>query len=834
MIRIPHSLSEALAALVLVFLIPLAAGCSSPEDRVVYHLERGREFVAAGKISAAKIEFRSALSFDAKSFAANLELADLAEAEENHHDARFYLRDALATDPENSAVAIRLASLLRDQEPWRSRQLLLKVVGRDPKNATGQLGLSQIELSVGRRDQALALAKLAIELDPSLPGAYWQLGIVYEALLKQASLERTLIDETLRNAAVDAFDGFVTSGGEPEWKARIEQARILSAGSHNRVRALAAARRALESARAAGGDQPKLIAAGHLANVARAQLNRAAYAESTEVVLEVTPRDFHAWRKLAEFREASGGSAEAVYQDLLSLFPDDPEVHVLYARHVGNSKGVRAAIRYFNQQIELGIDGAQLLSALRSYQLIVRLKPQAQQTLSRLLEQYPDHPWTQLEVAKESAANGLTLAAIATLETLLQGSEIPEAFEVLARLERFHHRPKRAIRAARSAVETKGYYDARLHRLFAETLFEAGQLSEYLETLDTIGRHDKLTPEQQLMKAQALYRTGDDDAGRKILLDLIKEPTTAVAATLEFARRESTDPKRRHLVRKLLRAAMTNHPADRGLIAALIDVTVQLGRTDVALRMLDDLVIAEYPVDVRYLRARLRGDHGNFAGALADVDLTLRENPLLPGLIDFAQLLYSKNGNTEQHVEKILHWVRVMRAFPSVDWLTNSRKIAQLHLLHSRLIHVKGHTAEALVVLESAILNLEYTIDTRIDLAYLLAVTETDIDRAIEIASETVSKQGSNPRALYTLGYAYLRDGSPIEALENFHLANRSAASPNPLFRYHESVALRQLGREHEALKAIEGVLALDPSFPQAAEVRQSLKSSIASEPPVS
>lgn len=827
---VTHLGAGALAALLLTFLIPIGTGCSSPEQRAAYHLERGREFAAQGKNSAARIEFLSVLNFDSSNLAANLELANFAEAERNRHDAKFYLREALRSDPEDNDITIRLATLLRDDEPWRARQLLMMAVARDPQDATGHLGLSHIELSIGRPEQALAIVERAIELDPGVPGAYWQLGIVYEALLQQTTARKLPIDETVRRAAVDAFEDFVTNGGEPAWKAHIEQARILSTGSHNQAKALAAARRALDSARNAEGDQPKLIAAQHLANVARVQNDRVAFAESIEARLEVTPRDFRAWRQLAEMREASGGSAEAVYQDLFALFPDDPEVHIIYARYTGSTKGAWAAIRYFEKQIERGVNGAQLLSALRSYQLIYRLEPQAEDSLSTLVEQYPDDPWTQLELAKKSAAQGLSLAAIASLEALVQSDEIPEAFEVLARLERFHHRPKRAIRAARRAVETTSYYETRLHRLLAETLLESGHYVEYLKTLETIARYDDLSSEQQLMKARALYLTGNGSEGREILLKQIEDPTTRVAATIEFASREVRDPKQQQLIRKLLRTAMMSHPKDHELIVTMIDVNVQSGRSDVALRMLDELVVTEYPANVRYLRARLRAEHGNPAGALSDLDLALRADPLLPGAIDFALVQYSKDRDIDRHIDKIASWIRALRRASLVDWLTNSRRIAQLHLLHSRLLQLDGRPAEALAVLEAAISNHEYTIDTRIDLAYLLALTETDLERAIEIATEITGKQNTNPRALDTLGFAYLRDEKLIEALENFILANRLAETPNPLFQFHESVTLRELGREREALEMIEGVLALDPSFPQAAEVRQSLRSSIAAE----
>jgi tetratricopeptide (TPR) repeat protein len=246
--------------------------------------------------------------------------------------------------------------------------------------------------------------------------------------------------------------------------------------------------------------------------------------------------------------------------------------------------------------------------------------------------------------------------------------------------------------------------------------------------------------------------------------------------------------------------------------------------------MLNQLTISEYPANVRYLRARLRAVHGSQIEATRDLDLALRADPLFPSLIDFALVLYSKSGEIDRHIEKLSGWIKTMRAKPIVDWLTNSRRISQLHLLHSRLLKFDGRHAEAIAVLETAISKHEYTIDSRIDLAYLLALTETDIDRAIDMAIEMVAKRKSDPRALDTLGFAYLRDDKPLEAFKNFRLANTFAETPSPLYRFHESVALRLLGREREALDLIEGVLALDPGFPEAAEARRRLRASIGDE----
>ena len=95
-------LAAGIVLLALVSLTPLGTGCSSPEERALYHIERGREFAAVGKDAAAIIEFRTAFSFDSQSLTALTELANTAEKKENRHDFRFYLRQMLTIDPNDA------------------------------------------------------------------------------------------------------------------------------------------------------------------------------------------------------------------------------------------------------------------------------------------------------------------------------------------------------------------------------------------------------------------------------------------------------------------------------------------------------------------------------------------------------------------------------------------------------------------------------------------------------------------------------------------------------------------------------------------------------------
>ncbi|MDP6977471.1 MAG: tetratricopeptide repeat protein [Myxococcota bacterium] len=819
----------ATAAVLAAIVVASGGGCSSDESRAAYHNARAQAFLEEGNLAAADIEFRAVLSVAPDNVEANLALADMAETSGRADHARFYLREILNVDPYHSEVAVRLATLLRDDWPLEARQLLLRTIQHNERDAAAHIGLSQLEVWSGRHDEALTRAQTAIDIDASLPGGYWQLGIVYQAMMKHALEAGEAIDEAVRAAGVAAFEDFVVAGGQPEWKARLEQAEILSAGSHNRVQALEAARRALEVARLADGDGPKLAAAAHLARASRSQRDRGAYAEAIETVLEVHPRDFRSWRNLAELRAASGGSAEEVYERLLLLFPDDPEAHILYSKHIGATKGVRAALRYFDEQIAAGVDPPQLLSALRSYQVAYRLWNHAGRTLERMQLEYLGNPWTRLEEAKKSAEDGLSLAAIATLEEVVAEEEIVEALDMLAKLERFHGRPKRALRNIERAVELEPYYDPLLHQTLAEVRFEAGDFGGFIEAVDKIAQHDELSPQQELDRARALYAVGERGEGREALLALASGGEVSADATVDFIRYEGNNPKEMGRARRLLLAAIAREPDNRELVTARIELNLRSNRSDKALEILETLDIAGYPSNIRYLRARLRADVGNMQGAIADIDLTLRADPTLQGVADFALLVYARDADPEQHLKKLWRWIHAMRARPQGDWLTNSRRIAALQLLRSRLMHFTDRNDEAILILENAIGHYEYTGESRIDLAYLLTLSGRDPERAITIASEVVAKREDHPRALDALGFAYLTTEQPVDALENIRHAIRISRTPNALFHYHESLALRELGREPEALKAIQKVLGMDPNYPEAAELRRALESSIAS-----
>jgi Tfp pilus assembly protein PilF len=799
----------------------------SPEERAEHHLQRGLEFLVEGDRNAAWIEFNNAIQSNPKNVEANLQLAAFSERDGKLKEATFYLREAYDADPSNSIALSGLALSLLDSDPLGALEILRRGIADQPDNPTYYLALSQVLLVINQLDESIEAARAALELDSEIPGPYWQLAISYEAKIFYALRDQRFPDGDAITAGVEALDHFLEKGGEPRWKAQLEQSRILWTHPAHRPLALQKAREALSSARTMDEDYPKQIAAKHLSNLARTQNDKSAYADALEVVLESNPRDFLAWRNFAELRENSGGSAKKVYITLLSLLPTHPRAHIEYSRYLSQTVGYYKTVKYFNDQIKNGIQPDHLLYALRELQLTARIPKSGGETLKRMNEEYPNSAWTQLANAKEEAQAGNTRAARTRVEEILASEAIPEAYELLATIEEFDENRTAAIAAMRGAIDSyDGVHPKFLSRL-AALQFEEKEYQDHIRTLETVTGRVSLSQREKLDLAISYYGTGNSAEGLLLLLELIGDPEVADAATLRLYSLERSNLSLRPYLRQHLRAGLVRNSGSKEFIIPLVNLAIEENQSAAALKMLNKLDLREIKGDIRFVRAKLRLEYGDRDGALADAELALLDDPAAPGLIEFCAALYSSSGKSKEAIEKIEFRTQYLRSRLAKDWLGVSRRIALLNILHARVLQSSGRIEEGVAVLEKAIADLEYVFDTKIDLAYMMAWTEDRRQEAVEIASAATSKRPRDPRAIDTLGFTYLKMERWDEALQQFRRASRVAKNSSPLIRYHESVALQNLGRTTEALVAIEAVLAIDPEYPRAKEFQEMLQTDL-------
>jgi tetratricopeptide (TPR) repeat protein len=143
--------------------------------------------------------------------------------------------------------------------------------------------------------------------------------------------------------------------------------------------------------------------------------------------------------------------------------------------------------------------------------------------------------------------------------------------------------------------------------------------------------------------------------------------------------------------------------------------------------------------------------------------------------------------------------------------------------LLARLNLGAGNTGRALELYDRAFTLGSDLLFVKNDLAFLLASSGGDLDRALSLAQMAAKAPGENVSTVDTLGYVYLKLGKPDAAVWQFRQAVAESETPIPDYYYHLGLALVELEKTDQARAAIEEALALNPDFPDAPSARRLL-----------
>jgi beta-lactamase regulating signal transducer with metallopeptidase domain/Flp pilus assembly protein TadD len=109
------------------------------------------------------------------------------------------------------------------------------------------------------------------------------------------------------------------------------------------------------------------------------------------------------------------------------------------------------------------------------------------------------------------------------------------------------------------------------------------------------------------------------------------------------------------------------------------------------------------------------------------------------------------------------------------------------------------------------------------NLAYLKAERGVDLDAAVDMAQKAANQVTDSAEIKDTLGWAFLKNNQPNEAVTAFRAALQ-AAPQNPKFHYHLGSALLQLGDRDAAIQELQTALADRPSRDEENQIRDLLK----------
>ncbi len=820
-------------ALLAVLCLAALAACSSDEEKLKRHLERGQAYRSERKYDEALIEFRSALQLDPKSAPANFAIAETLSDKEDYVSALFFYRETRRLDPSRTDAAIAEAGILIGGQAGEAGRIIDAVLEKEPTNALAYARRAEIELAKRDIPAALTAAMTASELAPDDPLPRMHVGRAHQMELQIAMTQQKAgkgpgPTDADYEKTIAAFDQAIAlAEKQPKSSdqehmmagALFERARVLASWPGHEGEAEPAYRKVVEFT--APSDDRRLATSAILSTTryARAAGNADLEEWATERLLAIEPDRVEVWEELAAVTGRKGGSADAVYARMIETIPKSGRAHVAYAGSLARAGKSDEAVAHLQKVADEGLEPAVTLSALADLYTQLGRLDDAARVVDRLQREHPDEPGTIMAKAQRAVAQGRLADAATALRDLAGKHDSDDVQHRLAWVEFVLGDFQAAAQAANHAIELHGGSWPEAERVRAQIRAATHDWTGALTSLRAVeqGRLT-LSASEQVLAANALYQLGSEKPARAILDRLLALPEPPLEAVTLFVQREGRrDPAH---ARELLAAADARSPGNPEVLAMLVDLDVQAKKAPEALARLDAAIAktGDAPAALYALRARVRAVNGDLPGAFEDATFALSKEP---GRQDFLSVLIEVSTAAGRRPD-------------AAAKLAELRKAGKLQAngtdVLARLYTDLGREEEAIALFDELLkdptLPASSLPGVKNDLAYLLAKRSQDLDRALDLAQQAQAGMAESVDVADTLGLVYFQKGLYEPALRQYEYAielAENAKRPTGSFHYRRGTVLQKLGRPDEAAEAFEKSLAVEPKSPDAAAARSAL-----------
>ena len=813
----------------LLLLAAFAVACASEEERFQEHMTRAEAYREAGKFDEAVIELRSALKLQPESALVNERIADLGRETGKFESALFFYREAQRLDPKRVEPLLREFPLVLGTDLERAAEIVRLGVELDPGDPRVQRMRSELALAAGDTQEALAAALSAVELAPDAPASHLVVGIVYQAKLREQQLAGKEPSEEFYRSAIQAFER--ADAGDSSIQARIERARTLASWAGHEEEAEAAFLAALDRAVELQDQPRRTLIAEEIALRARRLGDSPRERKALESIIAIDPQQIskrerlglgdpeprirQAWSDLAELAERENpGTGPAVLERLIEKQPEDPQVHLLYARFLFERGRSEEALAHLEARAGQGIAPARLLDEATRLSLEKGEIETARRYVQRLGDEQPGEARTLLAKARLALAMQNSAGAVALLGEVNELEESAESQRLLALAQLRLANLAAAQQAVGRSLELEPRSVASL-RLQSQIQSQAGDWTAVLQTLRRLrAAGARVGIEDRLLAVRPLYELGQGEKGRALLEEILATDPPPEAAVLAFVRFESQrDPEK---AARLIEEALARNPSSMALLPMATAFDLRAGKDEHALERLNRALEARPDLPLLLaLRAQVLARADRLEEAERDAQRAFEISPAMPNLLELILAIYQRRGRIDVAIEQL-------EASESAGLLG-----AQQRVLLGRLQLGKGNAERAQQLYEAALAEDPELAGAKNDLAFLLARQGRDLDRALELAQEARQKLGEDPQVIDTLGFVMLQRGLAGPAAEQFNLALRlaeeSGNAPAHL-HYHMGLALRALGQEDAAQQHLERALSISPDFEDAKDARQQLE----------
>jgi tetratricopeptide (TPR) repeat protein len=784
------------------------AGCASDEDRVDTFIERGEAYVENDQPEEAIIEFKNVLQIEPENVVAHEALSLAYLKVKKHREAYWEMSETVRLDPQNVEARLRygtVSAAIRDFD--LSLEQAEAVLQIDSSNAAAYVLRAQAREAKEDFEGAERDLRAGIEVDPAGPAYRFLLSGFYE---RRGDREQS--EQVLREL-IEIEESYI---------AVASLSRMLLRARDRDDEALVALKRSVELAAAAPQERPEPSPdedprrTSLSSNVLREEAIRASYLVLARFYFERDQFD----QTIAVLEEAVGLSetkVELIYQ-MASFYrlngmidkedelirratresPDSVSAQLVLSAYLGREGDLPGALVAARDAV--AIEPENRSAQLREAELLVDIGYRdsdeegiqaGRAIVDRVLEEEPESPEANFVRAKLELSEGDFDAAKESLETVLQTRpDWPQARYVLGSALAVSGELSRArVELARAIEIDPQMSNARkllvkLHAELGEHEFAIELGREYLE------KHPE-DVDVRIIVGQSLIRIG---RGEDAYVEVAKIPEAQRGAAALFAL-GSLDVAfgRVEQGTERLRRADELSPGNPQVLRILLQLDRANGSLeDSAARIARAVEANPDESEIVEIDAEMKMGMGDEEGARAALE---RAVELQPRNVTAQLALAELEGRTGNIDGMIAVMERAAVAVPESSDLQY-----RLALVYER----NGRGSEAIDAYEKSIsLNADLAI-AKNNLAYLLAESGGDLDRALELAQQAKEQLPDDANSADTLGWVLLKRGVPSAAIGYLEEAAErfptNAAEVQGIVRNHLAEAYE---KNSEATKAV-------------------------------
>ncbi len=778
---------------ILVLLLAGAVACQSDEEKLAQHMARGGEYLEQEKQAEAIIEFKSVLQIDPNHAPAHYALAKAYLRKNQPREGFWELRETVRLDPANLEARVTFAQLaILAGEPEEALTQSEAVIAADPKNVAGYVMKGQALQVLKRQDEAHQAFEKAVEVAPDDPGALRVVAMSYETKKDFARSEAAYKKLLAVAPSMDSYaeyGRFLTRAyrGERDSDSEASFRKAIEVAKPAEVSDAYAALANFYYLRDRFDDVVKLLEGG----IAERE-------DSVELIY-----------LLARFHSSRGDEAKArdLIEQATKTNPDDPKPYLILAAYRARENDAEGALAAAEQALAVAPDDEN--ARLRKSELLVEIGFRASDTtkidagrkiIDDILAKEPTNPGALFIQAKIDLASRKVDEAITAIRTAISAKpNWAEAYFVLgtALASKGDHA------GARNELARAVEIDADLYQAQQVLAKVHVALGEHEYAIEAGRRYLQKQPgnlEMRLLVAQSFVRLGKFQEAKREL-QLIDESKRGADGNYALGRVHLALGEYAE-ARKYLEQADANAPRNPDILTNLLTLDGHEKRL---------------PESLARINAAIAADPGNaklqqLGGILAQ----MTDRP------EDAEAMFKKA--IELDPADLTGYERLARFYSATNRLEETVKTyekavevhpdqANVHHFLGVLYELDGQRDRARPRYEDAI-RLDPTLsEAKNNLAYLLAETGENLDRALDLAQEAKTQLPENASVADTLGWVMHKRGMHSAAISYLKEAE-AGTDPNDasigIVRYHLALAYEangETGAARETLnRAVDGL----------------------------